>query len=129
MSDVVSVQTGAVCFPDSYIGNMIEQEKIEEIQQLLLDGYGYSRLKAILDTVSTDGLPEEVTEFIATLPDLQVTILSIYIPLSEEVTEFIATLPDLQVTILSIYIPLSEEVTEFIATLPDLQVTILSCFI
>ncbi|XP_041365901.1 uncharacterized protein LOC121380929 [Gigantopelta aegis] len=63
---------------DSYIGNMIEQEKTEQLQQLLLDGYGYDRLKAILDTVSTEGLPEVVTEFIATLPDLQEKITTLF---------------------------------------------------
>ncbi|XP_050418573.2 FK506-binding protein 5 [Patella vulgata] len=57
---------------DSYISNMIEQEKLEALQQLLLDGY--DKLGVVLSQVSTDGLPDEVTDFLKAVPDFQAKI-------------------------------------------------------
>ncbi|KAK6166836.1 hypothetical protein SNE40_023450 [Patella caerulea] len=51
---------------------MIEQEKLEALQQLLLDGY--DKLGVVLSQVSTDGLPDEVTDFLKAVPDFQAKI-------------------------------------------------------
>lgn len=57
-------------FPDNYVSNLLEQEKLETLSQLILDGY--DKLDAVLEKVSTEGLPENVTDFVHSIPQLQV---------------------------------------------------------
>ena len=52
------------------MSNLLEQEKLETLSQLILDGY--DKLDAVLEKVSTEGLPENVTDFVHSIPQLQV---------------------------------------------------------
>ena len=61
-----------VC-PDNYVSNLLEQENLEVLNHLILDGY--DKLDAVLAQVSTEGLPEKVTDFVLAIPQLQVTEL------------------------------------------------------
>lgn len=54
---------------DNYVTNLLEQENLESLNQLILDGY--DKLNAVFEKVSTDGLPESVTSFIKSIPQLQ----------------------------------------------------------
>lgn len=60
----------AVMFPDNYVSNLLEQEKLETLTQLILDGY--DKLDAVLEKVSTEGLPETVTDFVNSIPEQKV---------------------------------------------------------
>ena len=50
---------------------MLEQEKLETLNQLILEGY--DKLDVAIEKVSTEGLPEAVTSFVKSIPQLQVS--------------------------------------------------------
>ncbi|XP_064613972.1 trichohyalin-like [Liolophura sinensis] len=60
---------------DNYIANMLEGEKLAELERLLLEGY--DKFPLILSKVSTEGLPEEVTNFISAIPQLQTKVTEV----------------------------------------------------
>ncbi|XP_071108854.1 uncharacterized protein [Haliotis cracherodii] len=61
---------------DSYVTNLLEQENLDSLQQLLLDGY--DQLTDVIDRVSTDGLPEDVTDFVKAMPDFNEKISLVF---------------------------------------------------
>nr|KAG5709420.1 hypothetical protein BaRGS_029269 [Batillaria attramentaria] len=61
---------------DNYVTNLLEQEKLETLTQLIVDGY--DKLDAVLDKVSTDGLPKDVTDFVNSIPKLQERVSAVF---------------------------------------------------
>ncbi|XP_067649385.1 uncharacterized protein [Haliotis asinina] len=61
---------------DSYVTNLLEQENLDSLQQLLLDGY--DKLTDVIDRVSTEGLPEVVTDFVKAMPDFNEKISRVF---------------------------------------------------
>jgi hypothetical protein len=62
--------TSGCVISDNYVTNLLEQEKLETLNQLILDGY--NKLDAVFEKVSTEGLPESATNFVKSIPQLQV---------------------------------------------------------